>query len=349
MWAGVGLSTCSCSLAERPGNMTALKLHGVEINSVFDLLGDHEDDMTYALGWGLSKSNKLLKLFAEAIGLPALEAASSINLQRHEDERGFTDIELETKDQAFAIVEAKRGWELPAVEQLEKYRGREKMGKRSLKRRLVVLTAFDEEYVSRLDDYPKKIEGVPIIPLSWKRVLGMILAARENSNGLHEKWMLDELGKYFGRLIHMTRQNSNYVYVVALSDDTFSEGSKMTFIDVVEKHSRYFHPIGNRWPVEPPNYIAFRYWGELRSIHHIENVETIESFRDWKKSLSKEKIGKHFLYTLGPNFKPEKLTVRSGPIRNQRLWCFLDTLFIADTVQEAGRLTRERTEKMEGA
>ena len=323
--------------------MTALRLHNNEINSIFDLVGDNEDDMTYALGWSLSISAELRKLFARAIGLPDLKTATSINLQRHEKDRGFTDIELEAKKKAFAIVEAKRGWTLPTVAQLKKYSRRRPMRDQSLRRKLIVLTAFDEGYVRGLDDYPAEINGIPVVPLSWSSVLCMALTARAQCKKLHEKWVLEELTKYLGRLFNMNRQESNNVYVVSLGARTFSEGSSMTFIEVVEKYSRYFHPIGGGYPVEPPNYIAFRYYGMLQSIHHIERIKTIRKYSDWRKSLSDAKIEPHFLYTLGPAIIPAK-EVRSGPIRNTRLWCHLDTLLTANTVQEAGKITAKRME-----
>ena len=55
-------------------------------------------------------------------------------------------------------------------------------------------------------------------------------------------------------------QNSNKVYVVSLGKTEKFKG--YTYIDVVEKFGKYFHPFGRNksgWPVDPPNYIAFRY------------------------------------------------------------------------------------------
>ena len=37
--------------------MTDLSLHGHPIRTVFDLLGDKENDITYSLGWGLANSD----------------------------------------------------------------------------------------------------------------------------------------------------------------------------------------------------------------------------------------------------------------------------------------------------
>ena len=40
--------------------MPELLLHGRPVATVFDLLGRDENDMTYALGWGLTRSDALL-------------------------------------------------------------------------------------------------------------------------------------------------------------------------------------------------------------------------------------------------------------------------------------------------
>jgi hypothetical protein len=65
----------------------------------------------------------------------------------------------------------------------------------------------------------------------------------------------------------MERQNDNNVYVVALGAQAMIDGQKHTWIDVVEKDKCYFHPVGHTWPVQPPNYIGFRYWGKFGASH----------------------------------------------------------------------------------
>ena len=41
----------------------------------------------------------------------------------------------------------------------------------------------------------------------------------------------------------------------------------LTPIDVIEKHGRYFFPgTGKNWPKTPPIYVAFRYYGDRKSV-----------------------------------------------------------------------------------
>jgi hypothetical protein len=41
--------------------MADLRLHGRPVETVFDLLGDKEDDITYSLGWALAHSDGLCR------------------------------------------------------------------------------------------------------------------------------------------------------------------------------------------------------------------------------------------------------------------------------------------------
>ena len=142
----------------------------------------------------------------------------------------------------------------------------------------------------------------------------------------------------------MRNPRDNRVYVVALSKAPFKKDGDYTWIDIVEKDKHYFHPANIHWPDEPPNYIAFRYDGQLQSVHYIERYEIVtdpssvnENWRgpdlDWDQ----------VLYKIGPAMKPSD-TVRSGPIWNTRHWCIIDTLLsgACKTIGEAVDETKRR-------
>src|SRR4051794_38115970 len=99
--------------------MAELRLHGRPIATVFDLLGDKEDDITYSLGWALAQSDSLSRaLLSEAFGEQS--ELGDIALQETIPGAGRTDIEIEARRQHL-ILEAKRGWNLPREGQLETY------------------------------------------------------------------------------------------------------------------------------------------------------------------------------------------------------------------------------------
>ena len=100
--------------------MAELRLHSRPVPTVFDLLGDKEDDITYSVGWGLAQSDALAyALLGEAFD-GELGPLTAVLLQQTETGTGRTDVEVQTRD-AHLIVEAKRGWNMPtrtAVPQL---------------------------------------------------------------------------------------------------------------------------------------------------------------------------------------------------------------------------------------
>lgn len=155
----------------------------------------------------------------------------------------------------------------------------------------------------------------------------------------------------------MQNQTSNYVYVVSVSYDVFFKDVGLSFVDVIEKRKKYFHPVGNHWPIEPPNYIAFRYDGKLQSIHHIESYTVIEDFQKAFKLPSAHPVGgKHYLYELGTAIRPPREVRTIDKIKGYtqirqaaRCWCFIDLLLTCDSISEAALKTKCREENSETA
>ena len=131
--------------------------------------------------------------------------------------------------------------------------------------------------------------------------------------------------------------------MVSLNRKTF--GGITTFVDVVEKYRRYFHPLGGGrggWPDEPPNYLAFRYDGHVKSIHHVEGYEVVDDLAPFFSEQPSEEWDPHVLYELGPPICPVKPMRVGTQLRAARRWCFIDTLLTSDTLVEALEATGER-------
>jgi hypothetical protein len=137
-------------------HMTDLRLHGRAVETVFDLLGDKEDDITYSLGWGLAHSDRLCRvLLHEVFGDDAEPTA--IALQESISGAGRTDIELETA-RHHLILEAKRGWDLPRAGQLDTYAARfddERDG------RILVVSECSPDYPPVVA-LPVNVAGIPV-------------------------------------------------------------------------------------------------------------------------------------------------------------------------------------------
>ena len=55
-----------------------------------------------------------------------------------------------------------------------------------------------------------------------------------------------------------------------------------------------------------------------------------------------EEWGPHFLYTLSPPFAPANEVKTGNVYPSGRVWCMLDTLFLAKTISEARDISKER-------
>jgi len=324
--------------------MAKLCLNNKEIKSIFGLLGDKENDISFSVAWALSKCPFFLKEFIKVVlRLNVNPDDININLQHYEKRRGITDIELELPGSFFIIIEAKRGWHLPGRQQLSKYvRRKSLLRSRAPLKKLIVLSGCSKEYAAiNLD--PKSIGSIKIDPISWQEIA--VMAKRSKSKSSHaEKRLLDDILIYLKEVIDMQRIDSNWVYVVAIGK-VVPKKWRISYFDIVEKKRYYFHPIGgNGWPKEPPNYIALRYYGRLQSIHHIEGVEIITHMHRRIKEIPDQEWKPHFLYKLGKPFAPGN-EVRVGKIYpNGRVWCMLDTLFTSKTISQARDISKKRWE-----
>jgi hypothetical protein len=322
--------------------------HGTRtVENYFDLLGGDEDAITAAIAWTLARSPTLLRALLENLaGYKGPLEDATLHFQRSERTKGRTDLEILIPGALHLILEAKLGWELPTTHQLELYTKRDGFAASPGTRLIATLSQADLRYA---DLYlPKAVNGIPVRHLARRELMKLVTHAAASTRSLHEKQSLRELAHFLNKTMNRQTLDSNQVFVVSLSSNHLNPSwAGTTFIDVVERHRRYFHPVGNGWPKTPPNYIAFRYGGELRSIHHIEHAEVI-------MDLAKTAPGvlpvapvedPHFLYTLGPAMRPSK-RVPAGPkvVRSNHVWAALDLLLTSATITEAMQETKKRQE-----
>lgn len=325
--------------------MSDLLYGGETIRNLFELFGDGENDLTGCLGWVLSRCPGFLRALVRSITEINIDSREAIiRLQSYEKDRGITDIEIELPGKYFIIIEAKKGWNLPGRRQLTKYARRHSfISSRAPHKKIIVLSECSREY-SEANLSLETIRGIRIQPISWQSIIRMAQKCRE-CVGPREKQIIGELIDYLGGIVPMRKIDSNWVYVVSLGT-TVHRGWGISYIDIVEKLSRYFHPVGGSgWPTDPPNYIAFRYHGELQSIHFVKGYEILNNMHTRIKEIPSEDWGPYFLYSLGPGFRPAKRVSTGNIFRNGRVWCMLDTLFTARTISEARDISQRREDK----
>lgn len=132
-----------------------LSKYGSPAETVFDLLGHKEVDLTAVLGWVLSQSPVLLSALAQERGIhePGNEMAVALEVI---DSEGRTDIELTTATTK-VVIEAKKGWLVPGDIQLTKYTGRFDGVEHAV---LVSLSDSSEHWACTL--LPSTAHGIPV-------------------------------------------------------------------------------------------------------------------------------------------------------------------------------------------
>lgn len=323
--------------------MSELVAYGAEVSSIFQLIGNLENDITKSIAWALARCPEFLKLvIKEVMSIDINPENVRIKYQEFEKDKGITDLEITDDSSFYIIIEAKRGWILPGAEQLKLYSKRRNIVENPAPNKAIIsMSECSEEYANAYLPF-KNINEIPVMHLSWRRIYELANSAKVSSS-ISQKNLLKELMKYLGGIMTMQAKESNWVYVVSLATSK-PESCDLTWINIVDQKMKYFHPFGtNGWPKEPPNYIAFRYDGKLQSIHHIEGYVVTKNLHSEiieMPDVQEEK--EYFVYSLGEAIRPSK-TIKTGKIyASGRKWAMLDTLLTADTIHEASEISKQR-------
>lgn len=325
--------------------MPRLLLHNNPVETVFDLLGTKENDLSYSLGWVLAQCPPLINEVVRALTGRTVDAAKveglEIRLQEHNrKDGGYSDLELIVPGHCYLIIEMKRGWNLPGPVQLARYAQRPGMVDPAFPdRRLVTFSECSAEYAHHFCP----VEDFTVAPLAhynWPDLMKAIGRARSHC-GHTQKRLLDEFRTYLKRAVTMRSIDTNQVWVVALTDDIMP-GWTISFKDVVDDHRKYFQKISKG---NPATYIAFKYRSKLHSIHFVEKCEVImDACPIFDQPNGRPFPEPHYLFTLGPPIRPAH-EVRYGKIYNPgRAYCMLDTLLTCSTIEEAIKETKRREE-----
>ncbi|MGP8064510.1 MAG: hypothetical protein ACLP5O_18440 [Acidimicrobiales bacterium] len=307
-----------------------LTRHGKQVESVFDLLGRQENDLTAALGFTLSRSSHLLERLLNRIGYTG-NGPAILRLETR-DGAGRTDLEIESPG-FLVVIEAKRGWHLPEKWQLEQYVGRVRTWGAG-----TLVTLSDCSTAFAILQLPQSLEGVQVIHLPWSDVKADIEQAARVA-GLAERHWLGELRDYLRRTVEVTDPSSGWTYCVSLSVRKPGGGGKQRFIDFVVDDGVYFHPYGwgSGWPSDPPNFFAFRWGGHVRQIRRAMSHEVVPNLQQFWPDipLDEDTTRPHVVHRLGPELPMEGPLPAGANYRASRLWVLVDQLLVSETLKDA--------------
>jgi hypothetical protein len=311
-----------------------LKRYGTDVASVFDLVGQNENDLTASLAFVLGRCHSLLEAVLRRVwpeGDNASESDIALALEVS-DRDGRTDLEIRLGD-ALLIIEAKHDWGLPEQNQLRRYAKRvaEAPGGGAL----VTLSQASAELAAL--KLPIEVSGVPVRHLPWRDVLDDLSSLRHGRRG-HERRWLEEFRTYLQEVIRVRRVEDSWAYCVVLNNKMPDDGGEYTFLEYVTEAHCYFHPFGiGRWPTELPNFLAFRWDGAVQRIHRVAHAEVLPSLLDRWPDLRRSPgtTRPTVVYDLGPRLPPFEPIPNGAPYRANRLWVLLDQLQTAKTLKAA--------------
>lgn len=317
--------------------MLALTLGRRDVNTIFDLLGTTENDLTYSLGWALASSPELLAALVERVGGgddPG--SALAIALQAPAETGGYTDIELRFP-RLHMIVEAKRGWFLPDISQLTKYRPRFTDPAEGV---LLVLSEASPSYAAL--HLPEEVDGVPVCYLSWPELIALAEHSADQAGAHAETRLVRELARYLRGAVRMQDPFSTLTYCVAISQD-MPNGGSLSFRQVVD-NGFYFHPFGKNWPKVAPSFLAFRWAGAVQRIHHVDSYRIVDSLNAAFSEIPLDEgdTDPYIVYTLGPSLGPPTPLPSGATYRANRMWVAVDLLLTSPTLKEAVAETKKR-------
>lgn len=306
-----------------------LKLGTRTVKTVFDLVGESENDLTAALGWALSKGDGFADaLIADVFGHPAGEILS-VSLQRFGPDGGYTDVEV-VAQKAHLVIEAKKGWAVADEVQLARYANRPA----GLESRLLSVSAASRQWAAK--HLKPQVGGVQVEHRSWGD-MSQLASVTSTQGGLASRRMLRELAIYLKGASRMLAVSSNWAYCVVLGRGAV-EGTSLDWMDIPLKHHKYFHPFGRGgWTPDPPNYMAFRWDGRVRQFNHVEKVTVVDDAAEVLPSLLPAGLitGPHYAYDLGPAVQLPSPLKNGAIYATARVWAMIDLLFTASDLKEA--------------
>lgn len=321
-------------------------IRGEKPTSVFGLTRNDENSATTALAWCIEKVPALRLEVLRLLGVDD-DIELAIRNQAYDNDRGFTDLELTSGTALHAIIEAKVGWQVATLGQLERYVPR--LASSPARHRLLVSVSAADAFGAKRH-LPSNVAGIPVKHISWSDFEAAARRAMSATRSPLDRLWLDQLSAHLKGYTMTSSIFDARAYVVSISRDRMKEDNPLTWIDVIEQQQRYFHPVGTKgWPNIPPAYIGFRWRAQFRSVHFVEHFCITERLQDvdprWPDTTSP-----HFVYSLGPAMAPAKPMPLGAIHPSMRNWISLDLLLsgISEDYGDAVGRMRLRNESAGG-
>ena len=154
--------------------------YGKSVTSIFGLLGKKENDITKSLSYVFSKCKIFISIFlnhylSECNYYDLDDVVVSFQ-ERHDD--GITDIEIYQPGLFFLIIEAKIRFNMPSINQLQKYANFLSVGNFKYKK-IITMSCIEQEIAKTIN--PPQLCGIVINHASYSTIYKMANDSIANS------------------------------------------------------------------------------------------------------------------------------------------------------------------------
>jgi hypothetical protein len=251
---------------------------------------------------------------------------------------------------AHLIIEAKRAWEIPGIDQLERYAERLTSSQLPIKRLLALTDSSNKFARLRL---PEQVSGIVVDHRSWADLVAHADTACHGTGTHQERHLARQLVTYLRGVTTVQDLTSNIAYCVSLGAAYLEGDRPLTPREVLERNI-YFHPFGwndARWPKVPDNFLALRWSGHIQEVRHVERTEVVADLHsvipEFPPLVDPDRP--YLVYHLGPPI-PLPAPLPSGVDDNgkrinyqsNRFRVAVDLILTCGSVKEAIDRTRDR-------
>jgi hypothetical protein len=316
-------------------------LHNRKISSDYQLLGNDENALTYALGHCLSHDRIFLAAFLRRCKFKGVKSTNvgraEIHLQEQQEEKGIVDLEIFIEGKLQLIVEAKKGGGYPGFDQIKKYMKR--LITRQVESRVVVLTEVIDDIIrkSLMQQFGKHIEF-----LTWSDVLYLSQSLIEGNNAT---FTIHSFSAFMKEVYAMNLNVEEEVWIVPLSTKWKTKKEHMSAAEV---HVKYGFWVMGNWKTRRSLYMAFRYDGRLQYIGRIKGIESgLKSSEICPMDVRDFWRPEYEPYDVVRLDKviPFPIKLSSGNIYNKHIYCDFDLLLTSKSILEAESRMRKRREQ----
>lgn len=323
-----------------------------QVKTPFGLLGNDERALTFALGYTMQQSPRLLRAVLHKAHIKGLRlktlATAQLRLEHHHTD-GISDVEITIPRRLHLIIEAKGDLAMPTQDQIQRYAGR-LLGLGNVPtKRLLLLTNLDNTQTTKALD--PELRGL-VTGIQWGEISRLrhrlLIGHSESLEQQWLRWFFDFLEEEY-KMHSYTHQ----IWIVPCNDDPLWEGGLSFYDTHFERLIYYREPGKDSYTDRRPLYIALRVGGKVSTIQRVVGMQydvppvqlipELESIQPGKGEDIAWPRRAHTIWHLSkPTPLPNPIRTGDPSMRSRHVVCDFDILLSSNSVKEIQEKMKER-------